>query len=138
MAELELTLGADPAEVTRLRETIEAFAESTALSESVAFKLTLALDELVTNAIEHGFAGIAAPEIRVRIRIDDGCVFVQLRDNGIAFDPFAGAPEPQLDLPLAERPVGGLGVHLVRNLIEQVSYRRDNGFNRIDMTLRPG
>ncbi len=136
MAQLKLTLGAELAEVTRMREAVEAFAAAAALPEPVAFKLTLALDELVANAINHGLTGVALPEIHVHIGVDADVVTVRLRDNGIMFDPFLEAPDPELDTPLAERSIGGLGVHLVRTLMDRVDYRREGEYNCIELSVR--
>lgn len=141
MAELDLVLAAESAELDRLHQAVDAFAAAAVLPADAAFHIQLALDELVTNIINYGFSGggrpgVATPSIRIHATVADACVRLTLRDNGAAFDPFTEAPEPDLEAPLAERPIGGLGVYLVKQLMDQVSYRRDGADNCIELMLR--
>jgi anti-sigma regulatory factor (Ser/Thr protein kinase) len=88
--------------------------------------LRIALDEVVANIVEHG----RAREIRLRLGVHDGLLEAIVEDDGTPFDPRT-APPPDLDRPLAERRVGGLGLHFVRNLIAEVDYSSRPGVNRL-------
>jgi len=83
--------------------------------------LVQAIDELVTNVIEHGYAGRSGQVGVTASRIGDELVLV-IRDDAPPFDP-RSVPAPQLDLPLERRPLGGMGVHLARTLTDRLDHR---------------
>ena len=80
-------------------------------------------DELLNNIISYGFDDDGEHAIDIRIVIEETRVRVTIADDGIPFDPFSLA-EPDTGLSVEERDVGGLGIHLVRNLMDEVSYER--------------
>ena len=93
------------------------------------------LEELVVNVMTHGsHEGLA--EIEVTVTSVDDLVSIQLSDNGVAFDPLTDAPDPEVTGSVEDRHVGGLGVHLVRTMMDSVSYRRCDGRNLLTMTTR--
>jgi len=95
----------------------------------------LVTEELGVNLIEYGRApGHEAPPMELSMSLQDGSLQMQFRDQGVAFDPWA-QPEPDLDEDLLERPVGGLGLHLVRNIATSVSYRREGNANVVGVIL---
>jgi anti-sigma regulatory factor (Ser/Thr protein kinase) len=118
----EITLPAELSALSSLYEFIERSAERMSLSPSKTYDLQLVSSELVTNVIEHGYQG-ASGEIKVRIAQDDASVEIIYLDDAGAFDPTAVAT-PNLTLPLEERPIGGLGIHIVRQVMEEFEYRR--------------
>ena len=67
---------------------------------------------------------------------EGGRVTAEVEDDGRPFDPFADAPTPDLEQSLDERPVGGLGVHLIRSFMEEVGYRREGERNLVSLTAR--
>lgn len=127
-ATLTLTLKNQPSEIGRLVDLLEAFGAQSGLSEDATFKLTLALDEIVANVIRHGFGDDQEHRIEVKVTVDDRTVTASVEDDGRAFDP-REAPVPDLDLPIEMRTPGGLGMHLVRQTMDSVEYRRDDGRN---------
>ena len=132
MAErLDLELGADLGEIGRLAEAVEAFGERLSLPMKTVFNLNLAFDELITNTISYGLTGDGDGKIHVSVTYGDGELVSEIVDAGRPFDPFAEAPPPDLTSAVAERPIGGLGVHLVKTLIDEVEYRREDGRNHI-------
>jgi anti-sigma regulatory factor (Ser/Thr protein kinase) len=66
--------------------------------------------------------------------VERGRVVLDIRDNGAAYDPLGHAP-PDLDADIADRPIGGLGIHLVRELAQDACYRRDGGWNLLRIEL---
>jgi anti-sigma regulatory factor (Ser/Thr protein kinase) len=121
--DLELRIPNDLAAMARLADAVARFVAAHQLSDAVANALNVCVDEAVSNAINHGYAAGARGEIAVRLARRADRVVLEIEDDGAPFDPLQ-APEPDLSLPLAERPIGGLGVHLMRNLMDEVAYAR--------------
>ena len=132
-----LTLASDLAEISRLTERLARFGRDHDLPDRAIQHMTLALDELITNVVEHGTpdgapdAANAEPTVNVHLWLEPGCLHAELVDAGRAFDPFAQAKEPDLEADLDDRPIGGLGVHFVRTLIERTNYQRSGNHNVI-------
>ena len=118
-----LTLGADPGEVARASAAFAEFADARALPAPVRRSIHVALDEFLHNTIVHGFAGRAEGEVTVEVALAGDRVTVTLTDDGTPFDPLAAAA-PDTGLSVAERQIGGLGIHLVRRMMDEVSYHR--------------
>ena len=113
----------------RVTAFIERFVESEGFEPAEVFRINLALDELLTNTVEHGFEGrVAAADISVAIRSEGDTVVVRYEDNGIEFNPLQ-AIEQDTELELEERPIGGLGLQLIAATFDAVSYERVNGRN---------
>jgi serine phosphatase RsbU (regulator of sigma subunit)/anti-sigma regulatory factor (Ser/Thr protein kinase) len=93
------------------------------------FELTLCLDELLTNQIEHGMDGKTDSLIHIHLHYDLHWIEVTIKDEGHYYDPFIDAPAPALNASLEERPIGGLGVHFVKTLMDEFSVRRDGHTN---------
>ena len=131
----ELVLDGDLREVERLAATTERFCRENALAGDVAFDLNLALEELFVNAVKHGGCGGMKDAVEIRFGLVAGDVQVVYADRGGPFDPSA-VPAPDLSVPLQDRPQGGFGLHLVRQVMQQFEYRRVDGRNRIIMRRR--
>ena len=134
---LSLSVTNDAKEVSMLAERIEDFCAAQSLTPAVIHAVNLSLDELLTNTINYGYTDSDEHVIEVSIRLEPGVIIVQLVDDGIAFDPFA-LPPPDIDAPLETRPIGGLGVFFVRQLMTDVDYRRVDGRNIVTLTKRIG
>ena len=93
----------------------------------------LAIEELVTNCIKYGYDDSAQHIIEIELKLTDGELVVSVVDDGHPFNPLE-LPEPNTDLPIEERPIGGLGIHLLRKMSDRMDYERSNGKNRL--TLR--
>ena len=104
-----------------VRRFVRAGAEKAGADTERRDDLVQAVDELVTNVIEHGYAGEAGA-IEVALERSAGVIVVRIRDRAPAFDPTT-LPSPRLDLPLHERPLGGMGVHLARTLTDAMRHR---------------
>ncbi len=104
------------------------------LHEEAPFQLNLVLEELFVNTIRHGGCEGVEGSTRIELRALPAGVQVDFRDCGTAFDPTSAAPADLLQ-PLEERRGGGLGIHLVRQIMRDVSYRRESEWNHLSMTL---
>lgn len=125
-----LRLAADYGELQRLAQETETFLEGHEVPPAAAYSVQLALEEVVTNVIKYGFDDDGPHEIAVSMEVVDGHVELSVEDDGHEFDPLS-AQEPDLDASLEERPVGGLGLHLVRQMVDRIAYDREAGTNRV-------
>ncbi len=137
MASLSIALRNERQELVRLADLVERFGADHHLSDDVVMNVNLVLDEIVSNVIKYGQASDGADAIGVSLALDGGVLTIDIADDGIAFNPLDAKP-PDLDLPITERPVGGLGIHIVKALTETIDYRRDHDRNRLTMTMRVG
>jgi anti-sigma regulatory factor (Ser/Thr protein kinase) len=126
-------LAARQSSLNRLLERFEEFARRRRLPSAVRRIAHLALDEIVSNVIRHG-SRRASCRIRVDVSIERGVLQIEVVDNGVAFNPLAAA-EPKVQGRPANRPIGGLGIHLVRKLVDRLEYSRQKGRNRLLMQL---
>ena len=134
-AELVLSLKNDPAEIARLAPLVAEFCAHQALSEATGATLNLVLDEAISNIIAYAYDDVGEHEITLRISLASGALTAELVDDGRAFDPLQ-ATAPDLAAPLAERSVGGLGVHLMRRLMDDIRYRREGARNHLVLAKR--
>ena len=123
-----MSVGADPAGVREVGAAFAGFAEAHALPADVRRSLNVALDELLANAVSHGRTGRDPCSVTVEVKLDQERVTVIVTDDGTPFDPFA-QNAPDTTLSVEDRPIGGLGLHLVGQLMDQVSYERREGQN---------
>lgn len=134
MAErLKLEGEADMTSLTALLDSIESFGQSQAWSADVISQLRLVVEEAVINVMAYGSIGQAAPKLEIALEQEGSQVRLTIADNGVAFDPLQVAP-PNLEAGLEEREVGGLGIYLISQLMDSVSYRRDGVWNRLLMS----
>jgi anti-sigma regulatory factor (Ser/Thr protein kinase) len=129
---LELRFANDLGALAALAERVERFGAEQHLPARIVNALNVVLDEAVSNAINHGYDAGVRGEIAVRLRREPDGVTAEVEDDGRAFDPLQ-APPPDLTLPLEQRPIGGLGIHLIRNLMDEVSYARVGDRNVLKM-----
>ena len=88
----------------------------------------LAFEEIATNVIKYGYDDDLEHEILAEAILSPGALVLRVRDDGHEFDPLR-APPPDLDAAIEDRPIGGLGIHLLRKLAERLSYERVGGHN---------
>jgi sigma-B regulation protein RsbU (phosphoserine phosphatase) len=126
---LAVTITNDVTELENLAEQVDAFVEKHGLPEKLAFNLNVCLDELITNIISYGYDDDGAHDIGVKFSYD-GIEFVtEIEDDAREYDPFTEAPEPDLELEVDDRPIGGLGVFLVKEFMDATEYRHKAGRN---------
>ena len=134
-----LTVSASLAAIEEIGTYLAAAAEDAGLSRRDAYRLRLAVDELATNVIVHGYqeSGIEGQLVVRTERIDEGVV-VTLEDTGPEFDPRAleMPEEDDLTLSIDERSVGGLGIFLAIKSVDGFSYERRGSTNVTTLTVR--
>ncbi|MGW2255011.1 ATP-binding protein [Kitasatospora sp. NPDC001660] len=118
-----------------LARYVLAFAARAGLPPEVAYRLRLAADELATNVVLHGYRGRDG-ELRISSGTDGERVWVRLEDDAPPFDPSADRPDPHTDLPLALRPIGGLGIHLALTALDDYRHDHTDGHNTSLLVIR--
>ena len=98
---------------------------------NLAFFANLCLEELITNIIHHGLKDAADRFIQIQISLADEWLEILIKDDAPRFDPFMQAPKPNLTIDSNERPIGGLGIHMVKNLMDDVHAYYDGTGNLI-------
>ena len=137
---LSLRMGSDPNEIRRISAAIEAFAQAENWPSALEFHINLVLEELGLNVIKHGYTDgnpdADRHEVEIELASGPGAVTIEIIDNGKPFDPLTDAPPPDLQSDLEDRPVGGLGIHMVRTMMDEVRYRREGNRNHLTLVKR--
>jgi len=122
---LDYQLPSQLAEIGKLATAVE---EALPDRPDLAFSANLCLEELITNTIQHGLKGEPDRSIQITMNRSEQWLEIILSDDAPPFDPFAEAPAPDLDLDVDERPIGGLGVHIVKTVMDEAhAYSSGNG-----------
>ncbi len=135
LTETDIALDGSVNELQRLTTAVADFCREHRLDEAVEFDLNLVLEELFMNTVRHGGCQGVAGAAQVRLRMAADGVEVQYLDRGIPFNPL-DAPQPDLSVPLIERRPGGLGVHLIRQIMRDSRYQRSGDTNQLTMVRR--
>ncbi len=118
----------DLAEVSRLGEVVDDFGLKNNLPSSITNAVNLALDELITNTISYGYSDSSEHQILLDLKVEDNLLIAIIEDDGRSFNPLE-KPEVDTNIPLEEKQIGGLGIHLVRKLMDDINYKRVNDRN---------
>jgi anti-sigma regulatory factor (Ser/Thr protein kinase) len=130
-----LTLPARVESVRPFHQFVRSGAEAVGLDPADMNKLDLVLEEILVNIARYAYQG-GAGDVQVAYSTEAGSLLVEVTDSGCSFNPLESAP-PDLALGLADRPIGGLGVLLVRQIVGSLSYRRQDGQNTLSFRF-PG
>ena len=126
----------EASELIRLEAFAEAFARDRGLADDERARLLVILEELFTNVVAHGCeVGPAAGSVAVALGWRHGALTIDFVDDGPPFDPLVHS-EPDLDAPPEQRPVGGLGIAIVRALADRANYRREGHRNHLYLVRR--
>ncbi len=104
------------------------------LPATLMHDLHLVVEEVTCNVFSHGQVRGRDPALELLVSVDSQRLCMEFRDDGRPFDPLS-QPAPDLDADIGDRPIGGLGVHLVRELAEEVAYSRDDHHNVLRVVL---
>ncbi len=130
-----LTLKNNIREVSKFSTFIKAFLEKLDIEKSLSRELRLAVEESVVNVIEYAYPAGSEGDVEIRLMSDGQQLKVMITDSGVAFDPTA---QERVDVSLSaeERQVGGLGIYLIRELMDAINYERIDGQNVLTLTKK--
>lgn len=124
-------------EIATVTGAMEDFARSRDLPEAIRWRFHLALEELLRNVISHAYPDKAEHAIEVTLDCDDTHMTAAITDDGIPFNPLNIAA-PELSEALEERVVGGLGIHLARNVVDTLTYEWRDSRNVVTLVSELG
>lgn len=133
-AEVSLRMVATREELPRIQAALEAFAREEGWPSRLEFQIKLVIEEVVMNILSYGYEDGGEHDILIELASDAEKIGIEIVDDGRPYDPLTEAPAPDTEAPLADRPVGGLGVYLVCALMDEASYRREDNRNRLALT----
>jgi len=119
-------------ELDRVTAAIEDFALEADWPLDLAFKVNLALEEIVINVMNYGHDD-GLHEIDITLTTEEDSLTIEIVDDGRPFDPLHDAPIPDVNAELEDRNIGGLGIHFVRKMMDDVRYRREEGKNHLTL-----
>jgi sigma-B regulation protein RsbU (phosphoserine phosphatase) len=123
-----LTLKNDVRETAKLSSFMKSITEKLELDKSLARQLRLAVEEAVVNVIDYAYPVGIEGDVTIKVMSDNRCLKVIIVDSGVAFDPTA-KEKTDITLSAEERQIGGLGILLVRELMDTINYERTDGQN---------
>lgn len=129
----ELKLRAETEELKKVQEFVRGEMESAGCSFKAVSQVEIAVEEIYVNIAHYAYSsGGGEVTIRCAASREEGKVFIQFLDKGIPFDPLA-KKDADISLPAGERPIGGLGILMVKKMMDEVTYRYEDGKNILSM-----
>lgn len=133
-AKLAVRINATLDELQRLQAEVAKFGATQDWSPALAYQVELVIEELCVNIVSYG--GDGTHSIQLSIQSAPTEMTIDIVDDGHAFDPFSEAPAPDLRSEVQDRPVGGLGVHFVKNMMDEAHYKREPDHNHVTLVKR--
>ena len=134
---LQFSVANDLREIAVAADRIDEFCSLNGIPPATAYAINLSVDELLTNTISYGYEDGGEHRIDLRIRLDGDVLAVEISDDGIEFAPDS-ADDPDTHASIEDRPIGGLGIFLTRQMMDSFEYRRDEGRNIVTLTKKTG
>jgi anti-sigma regulatory factor (Ser/Thr protein kinase) len=131
-ASLTLCIKNSLEEIPRATQEVSSYLADQQVSSDAIFFASLAIEELSSNCVKYGFDDSEEHLITISVSIGNGVMELTVIDDGHAFNPLT-FPEPDTDIPAQERPIGGLGLHLVRKMADHATYSRLSEQNRLTL-----
>ncbi len=128
MVRHKLILPNDIATIPQLKDFVDTVTKEAGMEEMETMTLNLAIEEAVVNVMNYAYPKDTKGTVDIETTLDDGCITFVISDSGMAFDPTA-KEDPDTTLKAEERPIGGLGIFLVKQLTDAVGYERRNDKN---------
>jgi anti-sigma regulatory factor (Ser/Thr protein kinase) len=122
-AKISFKLSNNLSELNTLNKKIDAFGIQIGLTTKVKFEINLVLEEIFTNIVSYGYRDEKEHWITVTISSENDAITIRIEDDGIPFNPLE-SEKPDLKCPVGERPIGGLGIHLVKHYTKYCAYER--------------
>jgi serine/threonine-protein kinase RsbW len=121
-------------DMSRLCAEFHTFLAEAKLQSSTIYALDLALEEMITNIIKYSYDDHRDHAIKVEVELAEESVYMLIEDDGHEFDPLS-QNAPDLDLDIADREVGGVGIFLTLNMVNEINYSREDNKNRLRITV---
>jgi anti-sigma regulatory factor (Ser/Thr protein kinase) len=131
---LQLTFANRADEAPHISNKIEIFLEQQQIDPSIINKILLCVDELITNIIAHAYTDHEEHAVSLECSVMEDRISLELRDDGIPFDPTEKNKPTVLLKTIEDTPIGGLGIHLVMTLMDHVEYEREGDYNVLRAT----
>jgi len=122
-------------ELARVEVFLEELAEDWELPSSLVLSLNLVLEEALTNTILYGFNDDSSHTIDISFTKTGNELSISIADDGLAFDPTLQS-DPDVTLSIEDRPVGGLGIYMIKKVMDQVQYQRIEDKNYLNLTKK--
>ncbi len=136
-ASIDLHLKNEPEDIDRALQSFATFCKRTQLTEDMQNSVSIVLDDLLNNIISYAFEDSEEHEIGVSFRTDEQRLVITVVDGGVEFDPFLKG-EPDIESDIDERRIGGLGIHMIKSIMDDYSYRRIREQNQVVLMKRMG
>jgi anti-sigma regulatory factor (Ser/Thr protein kinase) len=127
-AEVKVTVKNRIEDLLRVNSLFESFATQHDINGRLRYHLLVSIEEILTNIIKYGFDEEGVHPIHITFRRVEEQIEMEFEDRGREFNPLE-IGEPDLDIPLEERKLGGLGIHLVKKMVDEAKYRREGDRN---------
>ena len=131
-AKISLNIEASPEALDHIADALESISRQEEWPPDLLFTANLVIEELGLNIINHAYGGESG-EFEIIITSEAEALTVEIIDSGPPFNMLKDAPIPDVEAPLDDRPIGGLGIHLVKTMMDELDYKRD--FDRNHLTL---
>jgi anti-sigma regulatory factor (Ser/Thr protein kinase) len=125
-------LKSEISELKALYRHLDYFGQVHGLSETLISEVNLCLDELFTNIVSYGFKDDSAHVIKFKINLNGNVLVLKIEDNGMPFNPLI-KKESELPANIKNAKIGGLGIHIVKKLMDDIYYQRKRGKNRLTL-----
>ena len=133
---LSLQVEANLDALQQVQNAVEEFGETQNWPQKLIYQINLVLEELSVNIINYAYDGDEAQKFDIRMVLEADTLTIDIIDGGRAFNPLSEAPEPDLTSDVEDRPIGGLGVYLVRKVMDDLHYRREMDKNHITLVKK--
>ena len=130
---MEFFLTGQPGERQRFVKAFEEFCRAHHVPDTTRHAADLALEEHLTNVLAYGFKNGGERWVSVELHVERGALVASVADNGDAYNPL-NSPPVDTSVPLEDKPIGGLGVYLMKQVMDELTYARNGGMNVLRMS----
>ena len=133
---LSLQVEANLDALQQVQGTVEEFGQAQNWPPKLIYQINLVLEELSINIINYAYDGDEPRKFDIRMALEACDLTIDIIDDGRPFNPLSEAPAPDLDSDMDDRPIGGLGIHLVRTIMDDFHYKREAGKNHVTLVKK--